>query len=490
MKPEKPKTWIKKIQASGLAFFDEKTKHLAFTLPLNQPKPLWRKFLWMAPSIGAVTVTITVLVSILIGATQPQTSFDQAFTGIVALNQVSYPPLDQREKADVYEDGYPEYETLTNQVNSFYRQTAEVLFASDKNLAYAPFSAYVALALLLEAADGSTEAALASLLGVSDLLALRQAYEHAFIDTFLETTQIIDNQPIVVAKSMAANGVFVREDIPVNPDYLHVLGSQYFAEIFHTAFDQAGQADISRWLNQKTFNFLNIKPEALGINQETVLSLFNTFYLKANWEKPFLASANTLQSFTNQMTGTIIPNVTFMHKTTKPTLYVDQPNFTIGIDHAYGGHRLVYVLPKGALTPKDLLSPTWFPYVQAAIQSPVQDVTLALSLPKVSTHGKLDLKQTLTSVAPDTALLFDPQTADLSKALPNAYVQSLTQHIRLDFLEAGVQAAAITQANVGVTATPTLPTQALVLDRSFLYLVVNAQGLILFSGVIHEPGVG
>jgi serine protease inhibitor len=78
-------------------------------------------------------------------------------------------------------------------------------------------------------------------------------------------------------------------------------------------------------------------------------------------------------------------------------------------------------------------------------------------------------------------------TADLSEALPNAYVQSLLQHTRIDFLEAGFEAAAITEANVGVNSGPTLPTQQLILNESYLYLIVNGQGLILFAGVVNQP---
>jgi serine protease inhibitor len=83
--------------------------------------------------------------------------------------------------------------------------------------------------------------------------------------------------------------------------------------------------------------------------------------------------------------------------------------------------------------------------------------------------------------------LFDPQQADLSNALPGGYVQSLVQHLRVDLLKDGMEAAAITEANVGVTSMPTPPRVSLNLNRSFLYFVVNQQGLMLFSGVVHQP---
>jgi serine protease inhibitor len=147
------------------------------------------------------------------------------------------------------------------------------------------------------------------------------------------------------------------------------------------------------------------------------------------------------------------------------------------------------VLPKGNLTPVDLLSPSYLPSIQAAFNSPVTNERISLTVPASSTQGKLDLKANLLSVYPEIASLFDPQLADLSKALPGGYVQSLIQHLRVDLLKDGLEAAAITEANVGVTSLPTPPRVSLTLDRSFLYFVINAQGLMLFSGVVHQPTI-
>jgi len=123
------------------------------------------------------------------------------------------------------------------------------------------------------------------------------------------------------------------------------------------------------------------------------------------------------------------------------------------------------------------------------LTSPATNERILLTVPASSTQGKLDLKANLLSVYPEIASLFDPQQADLSKALPGGYVQSLIQHLRVDLLKDGLEAAAITEANVGVTSIPLPPRVSLTLDRSFLYFVINAQGLMLFSGVVHQPTI-
>jgi hypothetical protein len=99
----------------------------------------------------------------------------------------------------------------------------------------------------------------------------------------------------------------------------------------------------------------------------------------------------------------------------------------------------------------------------------------------------LDNDEPGESASREIASLFDPQQADLSKALPGGFVQNLSQHLRVDLLKDGLEAAAITEANVGVTSNPLPPRVSLTLDRSFLYFVINAQGLMLFSGVVHQP---
>lgn len=476
-----------KIKQSGQAYFDKKTAHLSFQLPLNKPRPLLSRLFLVGTPVMALSMTIFVLVSILIGATQPNTSFHQTFTGIHALNQVSYPPFSQRKEAADFLDGKPSYDALIQQVNSLFRQTGSVLMAGEDNVVYSPLSAYASLALLLEAAHGDSETALVNFMQATDRSMLRQHYEHSFIDTYLEETIPVNGQSTLVAKSQQANGLFIRNDVTVDPAYLNLVSNAYFTEVFHTAFDAQGKQDIATWLNQKTLDVLDMTPEALSLNQETVMSLFNTLYLRANWKIAFDRSQHTLGTFYHTGNQSTIANVTYMHKLTPPTLYLDQPSFTLGIDHAYGDHRVVYVLPKGQLTPVDLLSPTYFPYILGAMQSQHQQETIALTIPKTITQNRLDLKTAFQSVAPAMATIFDPQTADFSRALPNAYVQTLMQHTRIDFLESGFEAAAITEANVGVTSAPQLPTRTLVLNQSFLYLIVNGQGLIMFAGVVHQP---
>jgi serine protease inhibitor len=229
-----------------------------------------------------------------------------------------------------------------------------------------------------------------------------------------------------------------------------------------------------------------MKPSDLGLNQETALALFNTFYLKANWLDAF-DILTTQGQFLNSANEDIVRGVTYMRKETRSTLYLDQPGFSLGVDQAYGDHRIVYVLPKGDLTPVDLLSETYLPSIQAALTSSATNERILLTVPTSSTQGKIDLKANLLSVYPEIASLFDPQQANLSKALPGGYVQNLSQHLRVDLLKDGLEAAAMTEANVGVTSIPLPPRVSLTLDRSFLYFVINAQGLMLFSGVVHQP---
>jgi serpin B len=486
MKKNHP-TLEEKIRASGKAFFDKQTQHLEFKRPLKPASMWWQSWGFLFPTGGALGIIVTVLVAILIGSTQPNSSFNQAFTGIYALNQVSYPPYSQRDQAEDFLEGKPSYDQYRQDVSQFFRLTAPVVMDGNTNITYSPLSAYVALSLLLEAANGATYDALVDVLNVTDLDQFRRESEHAFIDTYLEVNDVINGQPTTLARSAIANGVFIKENVQVKADYLSLLGQQYFAEVFETAFDQQGLNDISRWLNQRTFGFLDIPPNDLSLNQDTVISLFNAFYLKANWRKPFPSTANTLGSFTNRSTGAVLDQVTYMNKVIPQTLFVDQPEFTLTLDQAYGDHRVVYVLPKNNLSPTELLQGEYYPRIQAAIESTHQLDAVALSLPKSSSKNRLDLKASLLSVAPSLAPLFDPATADLSNALPEGYVQSLLQHTKIDFFEAGFEAAAITEANIGVTSIPSLPTHQLHLNESYLYLIVNGQGLILFAGVIHQP---
>jgi serine protease inhibitor len=478
----------KQIKQSGQAYFDKRTAHLSFQRELHKPKPWWMTVAMWATPTAAVATTVTVLVAVLIGSIDPNGSVPQTFRSLQALNAVSFPSFEQRNQTEDFAQDRPRYETYRTQVNQYFARTATDLFSTANNLAYSPLSAFMALTLLLEAADGQTQEALASLLAVEDMNLLREETSRVFIDTYLEDKVTVNQQETIRARSLLGNGVFVREDIDVNPGYLNRLATDYFTEVFHTDFQPDGLVDMANWLNQKTFNFLDMKPSDLGLNQDTAMALFNTFYLKANWLDAF-EIVTTQGQFTNSNNQSNVRGVTYMQKETRSTLYLDQPGFTLGVDEAYGDHRIVYVLPKGNLTPVDLLSPTYLPSIQAAFTSPATNERISLTVPASSTQGKLDLKANLLSVYPEIASLFDPQLADLSKALPGGYVQSLNQHLRVDLHQDGLAAAAITEANVGVTSMPIPPRVSLTLDRSFLYFVINHQGLMLFSGVVHQPTI-
>ncbi len=482
----KKQTLEQQIKQSGEAYFQDKTSHLSFNRPLVKSTFSWIPILKIGTPTLAMGVTITVMVSMLIGATRPNGSLPQDFTGLQALNEVSFPSYKQREQTEDFEFGRPEYSAYRNTLADYFQLTARALFETNDNIVYSPLSAYMAMSLLLEAAAGDTALSLSALLGVEDLLMHRDASRQVFIDTYYQDEITVSGNAVVRAQSQMGNGVFVRNDIAVNQDYLTNLANEYFAEVFHTAFDDQGKEAIAGWLNQRTNRFLNMRAEDLTMNADTVLSLYNTLYLKANWIHAFNPIAGK-GNFTNTIDNATVTNVTYMQKETTETLYLDQPDFTLGVDEAYGDYRVVYVLPKGELTPVDLLEDPYFNLIRSALTQTNQNERILLTIPKTSTTKKLDLKENLLAVAPQIAPLFSPEEADLSNALPGAYVQYLIQHVRIDFLEAGMEAAAITAADVGTTSVPTPAKVSLTLDRSYLYFVVNGQGLILFSGIINQP---
>jgi len=83
--------------------------------------------------------------------------------------------------------------------------------------------------------------------------------------------------------------------------------------------------------------------------------------------------------------------------------------------------------------------------------------------------------------------LFDPSLANLSNAGEGLFVQSLKQDARVDVFEQGFEAAAVTEADVGTTSAPMQPTLEVRLDRSFIFLITNEQGLLHFIGIVHQP---
>ena len=330
-----------------------------------------------------------------------------------------------------------------------------------QNLVLSPFSAGVALSLLLDGAAGKTQSAL---------------FETLSYATYAGTEIYTDSLNIVTS----ANSIWVRKGIAFKDNYLdYVRGGSYGAQVESRDFtDRATVGEINGWCAEKTRGLIpsivsELQPELAAI-------LLNALYFKAPWAEEFEKSDTRKETFHGAEGDR---QVDFMHKTTRGYGYAGFEGWQVAsLPYKNGRYAMLVALP-----PQDaeLNALTWdvdlFDKVLDAGQGGVR---VALSLPKFKIETTLVMNDLLSAMG--AAPIFT-DAADFSRmsAMPLA-VSQILQKCFIEVGEEGTEAAAVTGAFMRLTsvARPEPPVEMRV-DRPFLFAIYDTTTkLILFEGRI------
>jgi len=469
-----------KIKQSGLSYFEThapdvpigqntiSSEEIAASPVLATPKKKNKQLLWSFGSAGTALVGIAIVAVVLL------TAGPKEYLGLEALNAVNYPQDREVNKALVSSDH-------VTHIRDFAFETTQGLYSDDTaNLVYSPISAYYALSLLLEAARGDTYTQLADTLGVSDIQSLRSDSQNLYKNLYYDFKEGSgDNYKYATSK--IANGVFVNNLATVKQDYLDTLATEYFAEVFHTAFDADSKKGIADWLNDKTNDFLDVVPEDLHVDTETLYALYNTIYMKESWVKGFEESMTEEATFTTTDSGAT-QRGDFMYGL-QPAPYFSHDEYESLSLGLYGGSKVIFVLPQSGYLPSDIIqSSVLLNQIldEMANATETNDVVARVGLPKGKTVQKYSLKETLQA---NGVIDVFTDASDLGNAVDGAFVESIIQKVGVEFTEAGAEAAAYTEVDVGETAMPSNGDLDFILNHSFLYFIVSPDGVPSFIGV-------
>ena len=115
-------------------------------------------------------------------------------------------------------------------------------------------------------------------------------------------------------------------------------------------------------------------------------------------------------------------------------------------------------------------------------------LTVNLALPKFDITSQMDLKEGLKNLG--ITQVFDETAADFSALVPDMeklFVSQVQHDVRVAIDEEGVTAAAYTAMSASDAAMPPEDEVDFVLDRPFLFVLTNEDGLPLFAGIVEQP---
>lgn len=350
--------------------------------------------------------------------------------------------------------------------------------AEGENRVYSPLNVYMALAMLSELTDGETRAQVLDLLGVKDLKALRAQ------TSALWNANYCDDGALT---SILASSLWLNDTLDFVPKTLDILAETYHASTYQGVMgSDALNKALQNWLNEQTGGLLKEQAGEIELKDDTVLALATTLYYKARWDWEFFDGNNKKEPF-HAPNGDL--TCEFMHQSGSSTYYWGE-KFSAVPKALIESGSMWLILPDEGVTPEALLQEQeLYDFLSAGHEwSKSKFLVVNLGLPKFDVDSSLDLREGLKSLGIQDA--FDPDRSDFTpivKDIEGLFLSQAKHAARVTVDEEGCTAAAFTVMAAAGSAMPPDDEVDFQLDRPFLFVLTNQDGLPLFVGVVNTP---
>jgi serpin B len=359
-----------------------------------------------------------------------------------------------------------------------------VLFASDKNLFYSPYSISLALAMTYAGAKGETEREMAEVLhfamGQDSLHQAFNALDQALASRGQQVKE--DDQRF---RLHIANALWGQQGFAFLASFLDTLAGNYGAGMRLVDFQSSpenARHTINQWVEDQTEDKIKDVLPPGSIDALTRLVLSNAIYFNASWMHPFEKRATKDGAF-HLLDGSTV-TVPMMQQGERLG-YADGANYQ-AVELPYVGGELSMVV----LLPAEGTFGDFARQLDAAqldaIFSDITQMRVNLTMPKFEYEAGFELKGALQRLgmksAFDTAADFSGMTGRPELFISDVYHKAF---VKVD--EEGTEAAAATAVVMKLTAAPAVPVEIKV-DRSFIFLIRDVEtGAIVFLGHVVNP---
>ena len=390
-----------------------------------------------------------------------------------------------------YPDGTRQYYEVSaafvTEMNGFayelYAKTEKL--SEGKNYGASPLSLYFDLTLLYySTADEQTRSEIADVLRFDDATTAKDVINTYKTDFFANddgTMQIY-------------NGVFLSNAFEPNEEYLKALQKLY-AEAYSLDFMNDGDVDkMLDWVNAKVNEKDFCDKKFLGVTPNTTAYLFSTLYFDNKWAYSYNdgdTASGTFYAKSGEQTAN------FMRHTYLGDAY-DYEEYIAVYDYYRNGMKIKYIVPKAvdgdifALTADKNI---FIDDETRRIKTPQKDdyyyideIIVNLKMPKFTAESEYDLSSAIKEMGivkafDDAAHPFDFMFENLPKGT-SIYLERLKQKNKISFSEDGTTIRTVTMAQMDAkSAAPmVVDTIDVDLDRPFIYIIYDANGLPVFVG--------
>lgn len=347
---------------------------------------------------------------------------------------------------------------------------------NSKNVLVSPFSAYEALSMAANGADGSTKAAMAKALGVT-----AETFESLNTRNHAVLAELNSNDKVQME---IANAIYADSNTKFRSSFIDLCTNLYQAEAKTENFaDPETVTKINAWCDKKTHG--KIKEIISKLTPREKMVILNSVYFKGSWDKPFKAEDTKKQDFT-LLSGTT-KQVPMMHKSFSPGYLHGKGFQAVCIPYA-GKRQVMYVfLPdpgadlaafQGQLTPEN-----WQQWTAAFSARKVN-----LAMPKYKVEFSKQLNDALIALGMGEAFGSGANFSKMFEGQPG-FISRVLQKTYMDVNEEGTEAAAVTAVMMASRAMRMEPPPIdFTVDRPFVVALVDQDtSEILFLGSIVDP---
>ena len=369
------------------------------------------------------------------------------------LSQVNYPSLN-------YEVGSIDNDMIA-EINHFSYKLIKKIFTVQDNQLFAPLSLYMALSMLVEGTSSTTSAELENLLGQKREKLTKQLkliYENNYYS----------NQN---GRVYLANSLWLKKGLKINSEYLNFIKDNFYAQSYEIDFTKRKEKDkIIKWINYYTENILKLDRNNYQIEDNLALLLLNTIYFDNKWLIAYDKEKTVEDTFYLDKNNTKM--VEYMNHQIS-TLYKKTSEYVVVMDYFENNNTITYIMPTipfDKLCSKDFTS-----FTNDLVMGEVN-----LSVPKFDYSKEYNLNEALKSLG--VRKIFEKDS--LNKIGENLSVNYIKQNVGIKLSESGAKAAAVTSIGIMKSSLVVDPI-TIKLDRPFLYLIKDANNVLLFVGILN-----
>ena len=336
------------------------------------------------------------------------------------------------------------------------------------NLCVSPLSISAALGMVSNGAQGNTKAEFETLFGVSiDEL-------NAYFATLMSKSGAIEELHV-------ANSVWSKSgEISVDEGFLDIVKNYYEAQAYSSDFGEKAVQDINNWVYNNTRGGIDGIIEE--ITPETLMLLINALDFESEWKEKF--EADDIRDRTFKGTN---GNSTVSMMYAREESYIEVADAKGFIKpYANQDFKFVGVLPNEDVNIADFVAGLAGETLTKMLAS-VKNAPVDIGIPKFDFEYECELIEPLVKLGLIDA--FDKDIADFSalgktKTNENLFISSVFHKTHITVNEAKTKASAVTKVGVDTATAMPYETPRVILDRPFVFMLLDADNLPIFIGVI------